>query len=103
MSPENQILHFVYTSDERYVLVTEVSILSAYAKASRPRDLVVHELDCGIPDAAWAAFQARVLVGAAVRLRARFPLIGRKASGYKRLFFTKAERRRFLSPAFWRG
>lgn len=64
MSPENQILHFVYTSDERYVLVTEVSILSAYAKASRPRDLVVHVLDCGIPDAAWAAFQARVLAAA---------------------------------------
>lgn len=53
-------LHLVYASDANYVRYIEVALRSAYAKASRPSDLVVHVLDCGIPDEVWIPFAKRL-------------------------------------------
>ncbi len=49
-------LHLVYTSDENYLFPTKVSIVSALAFSSRPKDLVFHVLDCGISDTSWQTF-----------------------------------------------
>lgn len=53
-------LHLVYATDANYLLPTEVSARSALVKASRPADLVVHILDCGIPDDQWVSFAGRM-------------------------------------------
>lgn len=60
MSATQDKLHLVYASDANYVRYIEVAACSAYIKASRPEDLIVHVLDCGIPDDAWAAFVKRL-------------------------------------------
>lgn len=49
-------LHLVYTSDENYLFLTKVSVCSAFMQASRPTDLIIHLLDCGISDAMWDAW-----------------------------------------------
>lgn len=53
-------LHLVYASDANYVRYIEIATCSAYVKASRPEDLIVHVLDCGIPDDVWVAFVKRI-------------------------------------------
>lgn len=53
-------LHLVYATDANYLFPTEVSARSALVKASRPADLVIHILDCGIPDDQWVSFSGRM-------------------------------------------
>lgn len=60
MCPNDNELHLVYASDANYALYLEVAIRAAYFRASRPEDLMVHVLDCGIPDEQWTAFAQRI-------------------------------------------
>lgn len=60
MTAPHDKLHLVYASDANYVRYIAVAACSAYVKASRPDDLIVHVLDCGIPDDAWDAFVKRL-------------------------------------------
>lgn len=52
----NAKLHLVYASDANYLFPITVAASSAIAQASRPQNLVIHILDCGIPDDKWEAF-----------------------------------------------
>ncbi len=49
-------LHLVYAADANYLFPLRVAASSAIAQASRPQDLVIHVLDCGIPDDKWETF-----------------------------------------------
>ena len=60
MCTNDNKLHLVYASDSNYVLYLEVAIHAAYVKASRPEDLIVHVLDCGISDKQWADLVKRI-------------------------------------------
>lgn len=60
MCTNDNKLHLVYASDANYVLYLEVAIHAAYVKASRPEDLIVHVLDCGISDKQWADLVKRI-------------------------------------------
>lgn len=60
MCPNDNKLHLVYASDANYVLYLEVAIRAAYFRTSRPADLIVHVLDCGIPNAQWESFVQRI-------------------------------------------
>ena len=51
-------LHIVYATDSRYLFATQVAAGSAIAWASRPRNLVIDILDCGVGDNEWQAFAA---------------------------------------------
>lgn len=53
-------LHLVYAADANYLFPTEVSIRSAFHWASRPADLVVHVLDCAIPQDVWSQWEAHL-------------------------------------------
>ena len=53
MTTTNKQLHLAYAADEKYARYVEVAIRAAYAKASRPTDLIVHFLDCGLLDNTW--------------------------------------------------
>lgn len=82
-------LNLVYATDANYLLAVEVSAMSAKVLCSRPEDLVIHILDCGISDEAWEDFVRRV--GPCVRHRidirrfADFPLWHGSLSAYARL------------------
>lgn len=56
-------LHLVYAADANYLFPLRVAVSSAIAQASRPQDLVIHVLDCGIPDEEWEPFLASVWSG----------------------------------------
>lgn len=60
MGSQHVQLHLGYASDAKYVHIIEVAIASAYVLASRPNNLIIHVLDCGIPDKAWDAFSSRL-------------------------------------------
>lgn len=60
-------MNLVYATDANYLLGVEVSAMSAKAFCSRPEDLRIHVLDCGIPDTAWEGFVGRI--GPCVRHR----------------------------------
>lgn len=60
MDSQHTPLHLVYASDANYVHIVEMAIASACVLASRPNDLIVHVLDCGIPDEMWEAFVNRL-------------------------------------------
>lgn len=60
MCTNDNKLHLVYASDANYVLYLEVAIRAAYFRTSRPADLIVHVLDCGIPNAQWESFVQRI-------------------------------------------
>lgn len=53
-------LHLVYAADANYLFPTEVSMRSAFHWASRPRQLIVHLLDCGIPDDVWSRWETHL-------------------------------------------
>lgn len=53
-------LHIVYATDSRYLPPTLVAAASAIAWASRPWDLVLHVLDCGITDGEWNEFERKL-------------------------------------------
>lgn len=63
MDSQHTPLHLVYASDANYVHIVEMAIASACVLASRPNDLIVHVLDCGIPDEMWECYILRDLRG----------------------------------------
>ncbi len=82
-------LNLVYATDANYLRAVEISAMSAKALCSRPGDLALHILDCGITDEAWEAFGRRI--GPCVRHRidvkrfAGFPLWHGSLGTYARL------------------
>ncbi len=60
MTTNQKQLHLAYAADEKYARYVEVAIRAAYAKASRPTDLIVHFLDCGLSDNTWGGVLSRI-------------------------------------------
>lgn len=46
-------IHLVYATDMGFLLPTKVSAASAIAHSSRPRDVIIDVLDCGLDDSGW--------------------------------------------------
>lgn len=61
-------LHLVYAADANYLFPLRVAASSAIAQASRPQDLVIHVLDCGIPDDKWETFGESLYGGGRTRV-----------------------------------
>ena len=55
--PHEDNLHLAYATDKGYLFLETVSARSAIACASRPQNLIIHLLDCGLDDTDWARFE----------------------------------------------
>lgn len=98
MTTTQKQLHLAYAADEKYARYVEVAIRAAYCKASRPADLIIHFLDCGLSDETWEGVQSRVKATVPAATLIRHVIAMARFQGFKTWWGSQAIYARLFLP-----